>query len=82
MSCSCGELNLTLIIMGKHGSYQVQLEHRYNIQTVYPFFDPYGPYGSTHGLYGPLLCGCFGQPSSLQGTKSLKWPALALSHVN
>ena len=57
MSCSCGELNLTLIIMGKHGSYQVQPEHRYKIQTVYPFFDPYGPYGSTDGLYGPLLCG-------------------------
>ena len=21
------------------------------------------PYGSTHGLYGPLRCGCIGQPS-------------------
>ena len=28
-----------------------------------PFFSPYGPYGSYLGLYGPLQCGCIGQPS-------------------
>ena len=29
-----------------------------------PVVDPFDPYGSTHGLYGPLRCGCIGQPSA------------------
>ena len=28
-----------------------------------PVVDPFDPYGSTHGLYRPLRCGCIGQPS-------------------
>ena len=34
---------------------------KHSLQTLYPFVDPFDPYGSTHGLYGPLRCGCIGQ---------------------
>ena len=33
-------------------------------RTYTPVVDPFDPYGSTHDLYGPLRCGCIGQPST------------------
>ena len=44
-------------------TYDMRLTNRKTHFTdrVPPVVDPFDPYGSTHGLYGPLRCGCIGQ---------------------
>ena len=46
---------------------------KHTLHNVYtPVVDPFDLYGSTRGLYGPLRCGCIGQPSECWHPSAIK----------